>query len=340
MNRLFRKKKTPPADQPPPQNPGSFRDHYSVGKTLGEGAFSIVKEVTHRANRANYAAKIVTKTKLTREDEIALKDEISILKAMTHSHIINLYDVFDENAYYYLVTELMLGGELFDRIVTKTFYNEKEARDVCKILFQALDYCHSKKVAHRDLKPENLLLVSRTDDKNIKLADFGFAKKVSSSKCLLTQCGTPGYVAPEILHGVPYGTKADLWSLGVITYILLGGYPPFIEQNQRELFKKIKRGQYEFHVEYWGQISKEAKDLIAGMLTVDPDKRISASRALQDPWITGSDEMLAGNDLGANLDQFRRYNAKRKVRQAVLTLMATNKITSLGYMFRTNNTGA
>ena len=239
---------------------------------------------------------------------------------MNHAHIINLFEVFDESTYFYLITELMLGGELFDRIVTKTFYNEKEARDVCRTLFEALGYCHSRGVAHRDLKPENLLLVSRTNDKNIKIADFGFAKKVTSSKCLLTQCGTPGYVAPEILHGVPYGVKADMWSLGVIAYILLGGYPPFIEQNQRELFKKIKRGSYEFHPEYWGQISREAKDLIAGLLTVDPDKRLSAEGALRSPWITGSDEMLAGKDLGVNLDQFRRYNAKRKVRQAVLTV--------------------
>lgn len=280
----------------------------------------MVKEVTHRTNRNVYAAKIVTKSKLTKEDEDALQDEISILKDINHSHIITLYDVFDENLYYYLVTEIMLGGELFDRIVTKTFYNEKEARDVCRILFEAMDFIHTKGVAHRDLKPENLLLVSKTDDKNIKIADFGFAKKITSSKCLLTQCGTPGYVAPEILHGVPYGTKADMWSLGVIVYILLGGYPPFIEQNQRELFKKIKKGQYEFHVEYWGQISSEAKDLISGLLTVNPDKRLTAKDALADPWMTGSDELLAGKDLGVNLDQFRRYNAKRKVRQAVLTV--------------------
>jgi len=337
MKRWLRKGGRKSDDAKKQSGSSSFRDSYSVGKTLGEGAFSVVKEVTNRTNKKAYAAKIVTKAKLTREDEVALHDEIAILKDCNHRHIINLYDVFDEVSYYYLVTELMLGGELFDRIVTKTFYNEKEARDVCKILFEAIGYCHQKGVAHRDLKPENLLLVSRDDDKNIKIADFGFAKKVSSSKCLLTQCGTPGYVAPEILHGVPYGTKADMWSLGVITYILLGGYPPFIEQNQRELFKKIKRGQYEFHVEYWGSISSEGKDLIASMLTTDPDKRISAASALSNPWITGSDELLEGYDLGVNLGAFKKYNAKRKVRQAVLTLMATNKITSLGYMFRTNN---
>lgn len=336
MKSLFRRSRK--SAQSPQTGSTAFRNAYSVGKTLGEGAFSVVKEVTSRRNRTAYAAKIVTKAKLTKEDELALKDEISILRAMNHEHIIRLFDVFDETTYYYLVTELMLGGELFDRIVTKAFYNEKEARDVCKILFGALDYCHQKDVAHRDLKPENLLLVSKTNDKNIKIADFGFAKRVTSSKCLLTQCGTPGYVAPEILHGVPYGTAADMWSLGVITYILLGGYPPFIEQNQRELFKKIKRGQYEFHVEYWGSISSDAKNLIAGMLTVDPEKRLNAEQCLRAPWITGTDDTaLEGKDLGLNLDRFRRYNAKRKVRQAVLTLMATNKITSLGYMFRTNN---
>jgi serine/threonine protein kinase len=127
----------------------------------------------------------------------------------------------------------MMGGELFDRIVQKSYYNEKEARDVTKILFEAISYCHTHQVAHRDLKPENLLLLSNTDDSNIKIADFGFAKKCRRPSSLTTQCGTPGYVAPEILEGTPYDTQADMWSLGVIVYILLGGYPPFIEQNQR-----------------------------------------------------------------------------------------------------------
>lgn len=291
-----------------------------------------MKEVTHRVNKNNYAAKILTKAKLTKVDEIALRDEISILKSIENPHVIYLYDVFDDKSYYYLVTELMLGGELFDRIVAKSSYNEKDARDVCKILYSALQYCHSKGIAHRDLKPENLLLMSKTDDKNIKIADFGFAKRVTGSKCLLTQCGTPVYVAPEVLLGVPYGVKADMWSVGVITYILLGGYPPFIEKNQRELFKKIKRGQFEFHNKYWRHISPEAKDLIAGLLTVDPAKRLSAETALHNSWITGSDEMLAGFDLGGNLDQFKRYNAKRKVKQAVLTVSSSCLFLGLEYL--------
>lgn len=330
MQRMFGNK-----NRDKPQSRKTFSGSYRVGPLLGEGAFSKVKEVKGKDGRL-YAAKIVTKAKLTREDDLALRDEISILRNLNHQNIIKLYDVFDEAEHYYLVTELMRGGELFDRIVTKTFYNEKEARDVCKILFEALLYCHQHNIAHRDLKPENLLLMSRSNDRDIKLADFGFAKKVTSENCLLTQCGTPGYVAPEILHGVPYGTKADMWSIGVIAYILLGGYPPFIEQNQRELFKKIKRGQYEFHPEYWGGISHEAKDMISRLLTVDPTRRMSANDALGTPWILGGDSQLAGIDLGNNLQQFRKYNAKRKLRQAVLTLMATNKMTSLGYQFRSN----
>lgn len=211
----------------------------------------------------------------------------------------------------------MKGGELFDRIVSKSFYNEKEARDVCTILFEAIGYCHSKSVAHRDLKPENLLLQSEDNDSAIKIADFGFAKRVLTPNSLTTQCGTPGYVAPEILEGVAYDTKSDMWSLGVIIYILLGGYPPFIEQNQRELFRKIRKGQYEFHEEYWGGVSKDAKDLISSLLTVDPAKRISAKEALEHKWMLTDGKKLAAQDLGTNLAEFKKYNARRKFKGAV-----------------------
>ena len=202
-----------------------------------------------------------------------MKDEIAVLEEMQHPNVIRLHEVFVEEKFYYLVTEKMNGGELFDRIVQKAYYNEKEARDTSVVLFRAISYCHSKQVAHRDLKPENLLLLvgvggpvvpccyrrmSRThnvlyflqssnNDSNIKIADFGFAKKCLRPQSLKMQCGTPGYVAPEILEGTPYDTQADLWSLGVIMYILLGGYPPFHERNQRDLFRKIRKGQYEFH---------------------------------------------------------------------------------------------
>lgn len=311
-----------------------FNELYKLGKELGAGAFSVVKEGSHKQSGESFAIKIVTKDKLSEEDEIALKDEIGVLKELKHSNIIRLYDVFDEKGFYYLITEKMLGGELFDRIVQKSYYNEKEARDVCKILFEALRYCHSHQVAHRDLKPENLLLTSEEDDSNIKIADFGFAKKCATPKSLKTQCGTPGYVAPEILEGIAYDSQADMWSLGVIVYILLGGYPPFIEQNQRDLFRKIRKGEYEFHEEYWGQVSQDAKDMISSLLTVDPDSRSTAKGALASNWVTGDDAALAGKDLGVNLEKFKAFNAKRKFKAAVSTIIAANKLTSLGVNFK------
>jgi len=316
-----------------PPAPKKFSELYSKRQKLGEGAFSVVIEAVRKSNNTSYAIKIVTKSKLSIEDEQALKDEIQVLNELKHDHIIQLYDVFDERSYIYLVTEQMLGGELFDRIVQKAYYNEKTARDLCKILFESIAYCHSKRVAHRDLKPENLLLVSKDDDSQMKIADFGFAKKAPDDECLSTQCGTPGYVAPEILEGVKYGLQADMWSLGVIVYILLGGYPPFIENTQKSLFRKIRRGEYEFHEQYWKSVSKGAKDLIGQLLTVDPKKRITAEGALNNPWITGNASFLAGNDLGVNLAEFKRFNAKRKFRGAVNAVIVSNKMESLGDAF-------
>jgi calcium/calmodulin-dependent protein kinase I len=303
-------------------------------KQLGTGAFSTVREGYQRSNRdVAFAVKCVNRKKLSEEDEAALLDEVDILKEMNHVHIIRLYDFFTEPSTYYLVMEQMSGGELFDRIVAKAYYNEKEARDTCKILLEAVGYMHQNHVAHRDLKPENLLLLSKDDDSAVKIADFGFAKKVHEENSLTTQCGTPGYVAPEILEGTPYDQRADMWSVGVILYILLGGYPPFIESTQRDLFRKIRRGEYEFHEEYWGTVSAEAKELISSLLTVKASNRLDAEQALQNSWIRGDDASLAKKGLDKNLKEFKKFNAKRKFKAAVSTIMAVNKLNSLGKEF-------
>lgn len=258
----------------------------------------------------------------------ALQIEISVMSKLKHPNIIRLYETYIERNYYYLVMEMMVGGELLDRVVQKTFYNEKEARDTCLILFEAMRYCHSKKVAHRDLKPENLLLQSNDSDSDIKIADFGFAKKVPPAG-LRTMCGTPGYVAPEILNRTPYDTQCDLWGLGVIVYILLGGYSPFEEKSQDLLFEKIRAGDYEFHPEFWDPVSEDAKDFIRSLLTLNPRKRLTAAGALQHKWMTSSDEVLQSMDLGANLNALKKFNAKRKFKAAVKTIIATQKLTSL-----------
>lgn len=163
-----------------------------------------------------------------------------------------------------------------------------------------------------------ILIQSYDDDTNIKIADFGFAKELKPGmKGLLTQCGTPAYVAPEILSGNPYGLLCDTWSMGVIVYILLGGYPPFQEKNQRDLFRKIRRGDFKFHDKFWRHISNDAEDFISKLLTVDPQARLSAEDALNHDWVHADVGLLSVNNLGANLEEFKKFNANRKFKSAV-----------------------
>jgi serine/threonine protein kinase len=250
---------------------------------LGEGAFAVVKKATDRATGRPYAIKIVNRSSLNRKMELALRDEISILRDLRHEHVMALYDSVATVEKYFLVTEYLEGGELFDRIVDKSSYTESEARDVCGVLFGAMDYLRSRGVVHRDLKPENLLLVNKASDSDIKICDFGFAKFAPSDHSLKTMCGTPGYVAPEILRKEKYGTKCDMWSMGVIVFILLGGYPPFFDSTPRKIFQLTLAGKFTFDPEYWVDISQSCKDMICALLDSDPARRASAEEILSHP---------------------------------------------------------
>jgi len=303
----------------------SFSDKYVLGQTLGSGAFATVKLGTRIDDGSRYAVKIVAKSKLSRSDESSLRDEISILQALhsfpdPNSHIIKLISVYNEPSMYYLVTELVEGGGLFQRIVSKKSYSEKETRDICRILIGTIGYCHAHHFAHRDLKPENLLLMSNHSDSDIKIADFGFAKRVISEACLKTKCGTPYYVAPEVLSGVLYGTKVDMWSLGVITYILLAGYPPFEDINLRRLFHRICIGKFTFHQDYWADVSPNAKSLVSNLLKINPRERLSAQQALQHPWFSDDNKQLAAHNLKDSLSKLRTFNAQRKLKATAYTV--------------------
>lgn len=308
----------------------AFGKTYELGALIGEGAFSKVKLATVKSpgpyNGRQVAVKCIERQNLPREDEEDLLEEVRILRNLKHPNVIEIYQFYkDDPNNYYVVIEFMRGGELFDRIVRKAYYNEKEARDLCRILLDAVKYIHDLGIVHRDLKPENLLLTSKHDDANIKLADFGFARSVMGG-FVSTQCGTPGYVAPEILRAESYGTSVDMWSIGVIIYILLGGYPPFHDENQTRLFRKIKAGNFKFHSEYWCSVSNDAKDLIRRLLTVDPKKRLTAAQAVTHPWLFSKEDDLVSHNLGVNLEQLKLFNARRKLRAAIKSVVATQKL--------------
>ena len=179
---------------------------------------------------------------------------------------------------------------------------------------------------HRDLKPENLLCVSRADDTHIKLCDFGFAAKLKGTRSLHQLCGTPGYVAPEILQRQAYGLEVDMWSIGVLTYILLGGYPPFYDDDHEQLYERIKAGVYEFHDEFWSKISADAKDFIDKLLTVDPDARATADTILAHPWMRGDGEAIKGTSLQTNLKELKQFQAKKRFKAAARAIIATHRI--------------
>lgn len=311
------------------KNAKKFNQCYMLARELGSGAFSVVKLGVHLETGHKSAVKVVSKRKLSEEDYASLLTEIEILSSLNHPHIIKLYETFDEGSDFYIVTELVEGGELFDRIVSKAHYTEKEARDLFKIFLETLAYMHKEGIVHRDLKPENLLLCSEFDDSDIKIADFGFAKRVSELSPKETACGTPGYVAPEILRGDKYGCEVDIWSMGVICYVLLAGYPPFYDEDQKRLFKKIKEGRYHFHEDYWSNTSPEAIDLIQNMLCVDQEKRWTAAQLLQHPWITLNDEKLAAKDLTGSITVMRKFNARRRLKAAADAVILANRMKNL-----------
>lgn len=299
-------------------------DSYTLGAKLGEGGYSIVKAGTHKVTHNKVAVKIVKRTNIDQEDEEALRQEVAILQALDHQNVTKLFDFYEEKQNFYLVMEYLDGGELFDRIVKKTFYTEKEARDLVFILLKAIKYLHDKNIVHRDLKPENLLLSSKDDDHTVKLADFGFAVKCDGAN-ILTQCGTPGYIAPEILRKRPYGKTVDMWSFGVILFILLGGYPPFHDDDQNKLFRKICKADYQFHPEFWTPVSDEAKHLIQGMLTLDVKKRLTVDQALAHKWLGKSAQELEACNLDSQIKNLKSHLTRQKFRKAAHTVMAANK---------------
>uniref|UniRef100_A0A4W5RZG7 Calcium/calmodulin-dependent protein kinase 1Da n=1 Tax=Hucho hucho TaxID=62062 RepID=A0A4W5RZG7_9TELE len=278
------------------------------------GAFSEVVLAQERSTGKMFAVKCIPK-KALKGKESSIENEINVLRKIKHENIVALEDIYESSNHLYLIMQLVSGGELFDRIVEKGFYTEKDASTLIRQVLDAVDYLHKLGIVHRDLKPENLLYFNPQDESKIMISDFGLSKMEGSGDVMSTACGTPGYVAPEVLAQKPYSKAVDCWSIGVIAYILLCGYPPFYDENDSKLFEQILKADYEFDAPYWDDISDSAKDFIGSLMEKDPAKRFTCDQALRHPWIAG-DTALCKNIHESVSRQIRKNFAKSKWRQA------------------------
>ncbi|MEE6478507.1 hypothetical protein FKM82_011863 [Ascaphus truei] len=303
-----------------------FSEEYQLFEELGKGAFSIVRRCVKVLSAQEFAAKIINTKKLSARDHQKLEREARICRLLKHPNIVRLHDSISEEGHHYLVFDLVTGGELFEDIVAREYYSEADASHCIQQILEAVLHCHQMAVVHRDLKPENLLLASKLKGAAVKLADFGLAIEVEGEQqAWFGFAGTPGYLSPEVLRKDPYGKAVDLWACGVILYILLVGYPPFWDEDQHRLYQQIKAGAYDFPSPEWDTVTPEAKDLINKMLTINPAKRITAAEALKHPWISHRSTVASCMHRQETVDCLKKFNARRKLKGAILTTMLATR---------------
>ena len=311
------------------EDPHSLYEEVSL---LGEGAFGKVFKVKHKISKVHRAMKLIQKDKIDmhKDDEKDLINEINVLKSLDHPNIMKVYEYFNTQNSFYIVSELCTGGELYDKITANKCLTEDVAAYIFKQLLSAVDFCHQNRIIHRDLKPENILIESEEEAKKefftIKVIDFGTSDKFAKGKMIKQQIGTPLYIAPEVLNN-NYNEKCDLWSCGVILYIMLCGVPPFTGENDDEIYCAVKQGRVSFDEAEWDSVSSDAKDLILKLLTKDISKRYSARQALAHPWIRkqkNKENIVNSNTLRKIVNNLKRYSATHKLQQATLAYIVHN----------------
>jgi calcium-dependent protein kinase len=303
---------------------GNIEADYELRETLGSGAFAKVVKVLHKKSGQYRALKIIKKQK--DQDPARMYLEVEILKKLVHPNIMQIFEFYEDKKNFQIITELCEGGELFDMIVEKGSFNEDEGAWVMKQLLSAVNYIHTNSICHRDIKPENILLDTKKDN-IIKIIDWGTARFFDKSKKMNKISGTPYYIAPEVLFE-KYDEKCDIWSCGIILYIILCGYPPFNGENDSEILAKIKLGKFTFPDEEWEHVSDSAKNLILKMLTFKPEERPSAGQCLEHPWIKDHNKRVINPNLGKKcLNNMRKFHAGRKLQQAALTYIVNYLLT-------------
>ncbi|XP_056153128.1 calcium/calmodulin-dependent protein kinase type II subunit gamma-like [Lampris incognitus] len=308
-----------------------FTDEYQLYEELGKGAFSVVRRCVKKSSGQEYAAKIINTKKLSARDHQKLEREARICRLLKHPNIVRLHDSISEEGFHYLVFDLVTGGELFEDIVAREYYSEADASQCISQILESVNHIHQHDIVHRDLKPENLLLASKMKGAAVKLADFGLAIEVQGDQqAWFGFAGTPGYLSPEVLRKDPYGKPVDIWACGVILYILLVGYPPFWDEDQHKLYQQIKAGAYDFPSPEWDTVTPEAKNLINQMLTINPAKRITAEQALKHPWVCQRSTVASMMHRQETVECLRKFNARRKLKGAILTTMLVSRNFSVG----------
>jgi len=288
-------------------NIANILEKYTFHEKIGTGKFSVVYRATSKADKQEYAIKVIDKKLLKPEEKEFLLSETSVMKILDHPNVIKLIDTIETKSHIYIITEIVKDGDLFDYIINREYLEEWDASLVMKQLIASIYFLHNIGIIHRDLKPENLLITLGDFEqvKEVKIIDFGFAKLINGDEKLSDTCGTPNYVAPEVLRGTGYDKSADVWSLGVIMYLMVRGYLPFDAHDVNVILKNTLKAEIPLEDEHWDKVSPEAKDLVKKFLHKDPSKRISLAEASHHPWIKNREELKkykgvnrTGNDFG------------------------------------------
>lgn len=293
------------------ENDSPLEKDYQIQETLGKGAYGKVVRALHLPSQEFRAIKIIDTRHMHKEDKLKIFQEIKILSKLDHPNIIKIYEYFNSNRNIFIVTELLTGGELFDQIIEQKMFSEVSAAKTMKEVLSAIQYCHEKKIVHRDLKPENILVEGYT----IKIIDFGTSRKFETNKMMTNSHGTPYYIAPEVLLN-RYNEKCDIWSCGVILYILLCGLPPFNGRTDTEIMENVKLAQFKFGKKF-DHVSKMAKDLITKMLNVKFDQRPTAKECLQHPWFNAKIEDVPHEINRQIIENLKTFNYKNKLQEAI-----------------------
>jgi calcium-dependent protein kinase len=322
-------------------NPGKITEFYDIDqRKLGEGSYGSVSKCVSKATKMSRAVKSISKAQMKNLDRF--KQEIAIMKIMDHPNIIRLFESFEDHRNIYLVMELSTGGELFDRIIDAGHFTEAQAACVMQHMFRAIYYMHENHICHRDLKPENFLFQNKEpiEKCQLKVIDFGLACKFTVGQVLTTKAGTPYYVAPQVLAG-KYDQSSDLWSLGVIMYVVLCGYPPFYGETDADVLGKVRLGNFSFNAADWKSVTEDAKNLIRMLLKMNPKDRYTSEQALAHVWVRNkapkaSNKSLNNTNLVENLRGFRSGNKLKKAALHVIaSQLSEEKIKSLRETFMT-----